>query len=222
MLAIFVSADTISFAYASNLTGESEKTTEQASEPLVSEALAVDLKINKKQENDTFNFEVENMFPGDSIRQTYNIHVSCNKDVTVKFHAKTNGESQKLSEVLKTKITLVETDQTIYDGSIIDMPKSLDFKIETAESTTKTLKYDMVVYLDTSVGNEYMGLGQDVTFEWWVEEVDNLDNPKTGDDSNITMWMVVMAVSATLIVILLLKTKKEEKECEAIEIPPKD
>lgn len=172
------------------------------------EKFTANLTISDRQESEVVRFDVKNMLPGDSIYHEYNVSVSCVDDVTVQFHADVKGDSKKLAEVLKVKVILKENDKTIYDGLMCDMPSSLKYKIKTDSSVTKTLQYDIITYLDTRVGNEYMNQDLEVDFKWWVDEVENLDDIQTGDDSTIVLWSVVAIASLCCVVCLVVRRKK--------------
>lgn len=171
-----------------------------------------DLELSSRQHDDSVQFNVNNLLPGDSVEQKYNVTVFCKGDVTVNFKSSV-GENQKLAEVMRVKIIFKETGETLYDGLIGEMTNSIPFKIFTDKSIAQKLEYVIVFSLDKSAGNEYMNQTLDVDFEWWVDEIDNLDIPKTGDNANILLWIIIMTLSAFGILILII-IKKEECKCK--------
>lgn len=133
-------------------------------------------------------FQVDNMFPGDSQTKNYQINVSYNGDITVRYHADIRPEYEKLAEVLKVKIRLLNTDELMYDGFMRDMPESLNHTLKTTEITQSKLDYEVTVYLDTSVGNEYQNCELKADFRWWVEEVEHLNPTTPSKSTSLFPW----------------------------------
>ncbi len=173
----------------------------------VTKASAISLHNRKPEDNTPF--QVSNMFPGDRETKYYCIKVSYKGDIIVRYRADIRDGYEKLAEVLKVKICLLDTNETLYDGLMRDMPKSLNHALYTNTSTQSELYYAITTYLDTSVGNEYMNKDLIADFHWWVEETDRLDSPQTGDTSNIYLWICLASGSLILMLILLAKRRKE-------------
>lgn len=175
----------------------------------VSSSKASAIALHNRKPEDNTPFQVTNMFPGDRETKYYCVKVSYKGDIIVRYHADIRPGYEKLAEVLKVKIRLPETDETLYDGLMRDMPKSLNHALYTNEKTQSELYYEITAYLDTSVGNEYMDKELIADFRWWVEETENLDSPQTGNDRNIYLWFALAAGSLFVLIILLAKRRKE-------------
>ena len=174
---------------------------------------AAAIELYNKQPEDNTPFNVGNMFPGDSETKYFRVQVSyCNK-VTVHYKAAVREGYEKLAEVLKVKVKLLTTGETMYDGLMRDMPDSVTYKLASAKSTTDELYYEITAYLDTSVGNEYQNKDLIADFSWWVEETGNLEpSPKTGDNANILLWICLAAVSGSVMIFLLFARRRREEE----------
>ena len=175
----------------------------------VSSSKASAIALHNRKPEDNTPFQVTNMFPGDRETKYYCVKVSYKGDIIVRYHADIRPGYEKLAEVLNVKIRLPETDETLYDGLMRDMPKSLNHALYTNEKTQSELYYEITAYLDTSVGNEYQDKELIADFRWWVEETENLDSPQTGDDRNIYLWLALAAGSLFVLIILLAKRRKE-------------
>lgn len=172
---------------------------------------ATAIALYNKQSQDNTAFAVGNMFPGDTETKYYRVQVSYHDKVTVHFKTDIRKGYEKLSEVMRVRVKLLNTDAVMYDGLMKDMPDSVTYKLVSYESTTDELYYEITAYLDTSVGNEYRNKDLVADFEWWVEETGNLDKaPQTGDNANIMLWITVVAVFAAFCVILLVFRRKKE------------
>lgn len=174
-------------------------------------ATALRLYNKNPRENDPFH--VVNMFPGDRITQYYRVEVSYRGTLTVHFGTEIRPGYEKLSEVLKAKVTLLTTGETLYDGLMAEMPESLDHKLGSETDTKDELFYEITAYLDTSVGNDYQDKGLVADFNWWVEEAENLTPPQqTGDSLIVLLSVAAAACVCCLILIIIIKRKKKEEK----------
>lgn len=200
-------------------TSKTSKPTEAKTTTPVGDTQASALALHNKQAQDNTPFQVTNMFPGDAETKYYRVKVSYKGDIVVRFHADIRPEYEKLSEVLKVKIRLLDDNTTandglsediiLYDGLMRDMPESLNHSLYTNEKTQSELYYEITAYLETSVGNEYMDKELIADFNWWVQEVNNLDSPETGNYINIYLWICLATGSLLVLVILFAKRRKE-------------
>lgn len=174
---------------------------------------AATIELYNKQPEENTAFAVGNMFPGDSETKYFRVRVSYHDKITVHYKATVRPGYEKLAEVLKVRVNLLSTGETMYDGLMRDMPESLTHKLVSPKSTTDELYYEITAYLDTSVGNDYQNKDLIADFKWWVEETGNLDySPNTGDTSNILLWAVLAAGSLSVIIILLVTRRRKEDE----------
>ena len=198
-------------AYRTSTKPDGSRTQNAVSLSASGQARRVTLSLYRKQPEDNTPFNVVNMLPGDAVTQNYNVRVSHSGDVTVRFRAIIRPGYEKLAEVLMLRVKLLNTGETLYDGLMRDMPRSVNHKLTASGSTTSDLEYELTAYLDTSVGNEYQNQELIADFHWWVEgkEQSHLDSPKTGDDSHIVIFTVA-AVAASIAVIILPVWRRRE------------
>ena len=189
---------------------ESAETQTQSTTAEAKKAATVEL-YNKQPEENTA-FTVGNLFPGDSETKYFRVRVSFHDTITVHYKATVRPGYEKLAEVLKVRVNLLTTGETLYDGGIAAMPEGLTHKLASKKSTTDELYYDITAYLDTSVGNDYQNKDLLADFKWWVEETGNLDNsPQTGDASNILLWVLLAAGSLSVMILLLVVLRRKEE-----------
>ena len=170
---------------------------------------AATIELYNKQPEENTPFQVGNMFPGDSETKYFRVRVSYHDNITVHYKATVRLGYEKLAEVLKVRVNLLSTGETMYDGLMRDMPESLTHKLASQKSTTDELYYEITAYLDTSVGNDYQNKDLIADFNWWVEETGNLE---TGDTSNILLWAVLAACSLSMMILLLVVRMHKEDE----------
>ena len=189
---------------------ESAETQTQSTTAEAKKAATVEL-YNKQPEENTA-FTVGNMFPGDSETKYFRVQVSFHDTITVHYKATVRPGYEKLAEVLKVRVNLLTTGETLYDGGIAAMPEGLTHQLASQKSTTDELYYEITAYLDTSVGNDYQNKDLLADFKWWVEETGNLDNsPQTGDASNILLWALLAAGSLSVMILLLVVLRRKEE-----------
>ncbi len=174
---------------------------------------AATIELYNKQPEENTAFAVSNMFPGDRETKYFRVRVSYHDKITVHYKATVRPGYEKLAEVLKVRVNLLSTGETMYDGLMRDMPESLTHKLASKKSTTDELYYEITAYLDTSVGNDYQNKDLIADFKWWVEETANLDDfPQTGYTSNILLWAVLAAGSLSVMILLLVVRRRKEDE----------
>lgn len=175
---------------------------------------AATIELYNKQPEENTAFAVGNMFPGDSETKYFRVRVSYHDKITVHYKATVRPGYERLAEVLKVRVNLLSTGETMYDGLMRDMPESLTHKLASPKTTTDELYYEITAYLDTSVGNDYQNKDLIADFKWWVEETGNLDDPTiTGDTSSIVLWAMLAACSGSMIILLLItRRRKEDKK----------
>ena len=174
---------------------------------------AATIELYNKQPEENTAFAVGNMFPGDANTKYFRVRVSYHDKITVHYKATIHSNYEKLAEVLKVRVNLLSTGETMYDGLMRDMPESLTHKLASKKSATDELYYEITAYLDTSVGNDYQNKDLIADFKWWVEKTGNLDDSqKTGDTSNILLWAVLAACSGSMMILLLVVRRRKEEE----------
>ena len=147
------------------------------------------LSIYKNHAEDSTPFNSPNLFPGDSESKKYLVEVSHRGTVTVRFRADIRAGYDKLAEVLMCRVE-VAGEGALYDGLMRDMPESLNCRISSVYKKTTDLVYTVTVYLETSVGNEYMDRELVADFRWWVEESGGSNPPVTTEKPDTTRPIV--------------------------------
>ena len=173
---------------------------------------AASIELYNKQPQENAPFKAGNMFPGDSETKYFRVRVSYHDKVTVHYKATVRSGYEKLAEVLKVRVKLLSSGETMYEGLMRDMPESLTYNLASQGTVTDELYYEITAYLDTSVGNEYQNKDLIADFKWWVEETGNLDSPQTGDTPGILLWSVLAVASLGMIILLIVVRRRKEEE----------
>ena len=176
--------------------------------------------------SDSVPFNAENMFPGDKIVENFCVKVTYDEDITLQFDTDIHEGSEMLAEVLYVQVKVKEGEQVLYNGTMKEMPSSLDYELKATEKTTLDVHYEISVWLDTSVGNEYQNKKLTADFIWFVEgeevedmevtpeqddSTDYLPSTLTGDNTNMYFWIVAMGFAFYALVYLVLRHGRREK-----------
>ncbi len=145
------------------------------------------LSLYKNKETDNARFKAEDMLPGDHylyddmehLLHNYCVRVSYNGTITVHFkvdNIQTTSPAPSLADVLKCDIKI--DGKLVHSGLLADV-KDIPYTI-TGVKRTQDLNYEIGVYLDTSVGNDYQKKNLTADFVWWVETDDDDDDGGSG------------------------------------------
>ena len=143
----------------------------------------IELFDGKDSSKKPLKFEETNMFPGDSYTNYYKVKVNYHDDLTVYFNIDIEQGYEVLAKVLKVEIKI--NNESKYNGLMKDMPSSIEYNLSTPTSTLSELNYEIKVYLDTSVNNDYQNSSLKANFNWWIPETKSLD------PSDNILWKVV-------------------------------
>lgn len=130
---------------------------------------AVTLSLHSKNPGENVAFSLSNMFPGDSVTQSFQVSVSYTGTITVHFQAGLQENDRELAKVLEMKVVLAGTGELLYEGMLADMPELLQELSTDSKSQTEELTYEITVELSTGVGNEYQNKSLMANLSWWAE-----------------------------------------------------
>lgn len=128
------------------------------------------LALSNRNTSDNVQFQVGNMFPGDSETKYFCVSVTHSGDIVLNFNAAVQTGYDKLAEVLMCRVELPDAGSVLYDGLMRDMPSTLAVALPADSGRTDEVYYRITAYLDTSVGNEYMNRDLKADFKWWIQE----------------------------------------------------
>ncbi len=177
---------------------------------------SISIELYKGKTSDNEKFTIHNMLPGDTEIKYFAVKVNHQREVDVFFNALVTEQSKNLANVLNIKVTRLENNNVIYNGSFADMDKEGYSQLFVTSDSRETVAYYKIeVSLSASAGNEYQAAKLVADFNWFVSDKEALDSPHTGD-LTISNWLILsMLVTLTLIIILIffrLKNKEDEYE----------
>lgn len=157
-------------------------------------------------------FEVRNLFPGDSVTKYFCVKAYHDADISLYFRADVTEQTKALSDALHMKVTHMESGKVLCDAPFSKIDgKEFSELLKANEDKSTAAYYQIDVSLDTSVGNEYQAAILKADLNWNVKDEGGLISPpQTGDSFNLLLW-VTLAASSLLMMIFLWKRRKEDK-----------
>ena len=183
-------------------------------EHVSTQAQAAVLELYQGKPGDNEPFAARNLLPGDRVTKYFCVRTIHKAGTTLYFQTEVTEQTKQLGDVLHIRVTHMGSGEVLCDApfSDIDGMEFAQYLAYNAQGETMSY-YRVDVSLDTSVGNEYQAALLKADFIWYVRDEGTLAPPKTGDWTDLTLW-ITMAVSALLLILLTLyaRRKKEDKQ----------
>ena len=165
---------------------------------------------NKKGSNGNWFMSFTNMVPGESYQDRLLIENGSKKTYDLYFQVVPLGQSKLKDELLeKIAMSITQDGKQIYKGNAIGESGTIDLQnFIFLGKYTASNESEIVVNLtlDGSIGLEYQELLTEIDWRFVVkEELDSnkdtpvieIKPPKTGDNGNIFLWILMMISSLT-------------------------
>lgn len=184
------------------LTGPCQVKAEQENESLT-------LSDSKPEENQSF--QVSNMIPGEEYTQTYRIEVNYKKAKVVSFRASVSEGSKKLAEAMQITVKRMDTEEILFSGALAGM-SWVDWNLsQKSKLTAQELVYEVTVFLDRSLSNEYQDQSVTIKLDWQMEK---------GSGTSLWVWLCVivfvLALAALAVAFFLIRSSKIAKDAARI------
>lgn len=169
---------------------------------------------SRDKENPTDLFGgLKDVMPGDKVRDTIIIDNDISEDIKISLFIRATGADEASQKFLsQLGLTVSDAKENVMYQGTADRADGLEdwFKLGTIYSGGKVeLNLDLEVPL--TLGNEFQNAVGKIGWEFKVEELPvEKDDPKTGDNSNVWLWIVIAAVSLAGAATLIAVTKKKK------------
>ena len=160
--------------------------------------------------------DFKSVMPGDTIGQTITVKNDASNKVKVKLYLRALG-AHKESEELLSKLQL--SVQTKEGASLFDAPAN-----ETAGLTDwvelgtlysgGVTDLTVILTVPAELDNTYAGKIGMLDWEFMVEEFPDDTSPGTGDNTNVTNWVVIAVTAAILLVIMIVVSRNAQKRSD--------
>ena len=174
------------------------------------------LELYQGKPDDNQQFQAANLLPGDSVTRYFCVKAHHDQDITLYFRTEVTQQTKNLGDVLHIRVTHLDTGKVLCDAPFSEVDKQeFPEQMEANDQGQSTAYYQVDVWTDTSVGNEYQAAGLTADFHWYVQDEGDLNPPETGDPVNLTLWAVLALSSAGLTLLLLVRRKEEKRHVQA-------
>ncbi len=163
----------------------------------------------------------KNVLPGDSIIQPITVKNNADNKVKVKIYMRSLGahENSKdfLSQLnLKVKKSADNDMAYMFDAAASETAQLTDWVELGTLYSGGVVNLDVILDVPTSLSNEYSDKIGYLDWEFKVEELpvspQDPKPPQTGDNTQLWLWVSLMAGSALLIVLVIVFTRKKREE----------
>ena len=176
--------------------------------------------------------ELKDVMPGDILTQKITVKNEASKKVKVKFYIRSLGaheDSEEFLSQLGLKVKKSEENEMAYmfDAAADETAQLTDWVYLGTLYSGGTVDLDVILEVPVSLGNEHQSQIGYLDWEFMIKEypIETTDPeppapqapvvqpliPKTGDQSNVGLWLALMAGSLIILVVLLRRRKKDEE-----------
>lgn len=159
----------------------------------------------------------KSVMPGDSIAQKITVKNDASNRVKVKIYMRSLGahaESEEFLSKLKLRVEKSEDNEMAYmfDAAASETAQLTDWVCLGTLYSGGEVNLNVVLDVPVELDNEYSQQIGYLDWEFKVEEFpieDDDPTPQTGDNANITLWVIGICVEAVILIFIFWCKKKE-------------
>ena len=165
--------------------------------------------------------ELKDVMPGDSLTQKIMVKNDGEKDVKVRLYLRALGAQADSTEFLsqlslKVKVAQDHEAAYLFAAAAHETAQLTDWLCLGTLYSGCEVELDVTLEVSTELGNDFQNQIGYLDWEWKAQElpVEPTDPqpPQTGDSARPGLWLAMMAVSAGIVVLLLVIRKKKETQ----------
>ncbi len=166
--------------------------------------------------------DFKDVMPGDELTQKITVRNDASKKVKVKIYIRSLGAQEGSADFLSQlnlKVKMSDDNEMAYmfDAAASEPAEFTDWVCLGQIYSGGEVNLDVILTVPVELGNEFQNRVGWLDWEFKVEEFpaepDDPKPPATGDDTNLGMWVTMMAGSLVLMLfILFLLWRKRDKE----------
>ena len=164
--------------------------------------------------------DFKSVMPGDSLTQKITVKNDADKSVKVKIYLRALGAHEDSEDFLsKLHLSVRKSDDNemayMFDAAASETAQLTDRVCLGTLYSGGTVVLEVSLGVPTDLDNEYQNKIGYLDWEFMIEEFPAEEGdpkpPQTGDNSQLGLWIAVLAVCLSLFIILLIWRKKTEK-----------
>ena len=159
----------------------------------------------------------KDVMPGDTLSQRIVVKNDASRDVKIKIYMRSLGAHQDSAAFLSQLRLRVEqvADTVMFDAAADQTAQLTDWTCLGTLYSGGTVELDVLLEVPTSLDNTGMDMVGYLDWEFMIEElpIDPTDpeQPKTGDETNLTLYLLLLAASCAVLVWVLLMLRRKKK-----------
>lgn len=165
--------------------------------------------------HDDFFANIPYMMPGDTFSDSVTLKNDSDNLVKLHFRSVAVDDSELLDKIqLKITTEIDGKESVFYEGSLKAAALAEDSVLASLEANSEGT-FHFEIYVPHELNNEFSISSSAVKWVFSTEVTEVPDNPETGDDFNIILWVSMLGISLTSLALLLVlgvKDKKKTKE----------
>ena len=163
----------------------------------------------------------KDVMPGDSITQPITVKNDASNKVKVKIYVRSLGAHEDSAEFLSKLHLRVEKSEEnpmgyMFDAAANETAQLTDWvclgTLYSGGEVNLNVTLDVPVELDNTYQQQIGYLDWEFLVEEYAIEPTDPEPPKTGDDTMLQLWTMLMVISLIAIIILLFVRKRKKKE----------
>lgn len=163
----------------------------------------------------------KDVMPGDTLTQKITVKNKADNKVKVKIYMRSLGAHEDSVEFLSElglKVAKSSDNKMAYmfDAAANETAGLTDWVCLGTLYSGGEVNLDVELNVPVTLDNMFQSKIGYLDWEFMIEEFpiepDDPKPPKTGDDSNIGLWVTILIISATIVIVLLFVKKRKDKE----------
>lgn len=166
--------------------------------------------------------DFKNVMPGDTLTQDVVVSNSVKNGYTIRLYIRALGAQQGSEEFLSMlKLTVKQDgDKTLFEAPSDETAQLTDWVYLGTYKAGATVTLNCTLEVPIELGNDFQEAIGYLDWQFKVEEIPTetyrpIDNPKTGDESNVMTYIIVMIVSMAVVLTLVFIGGKRRKSSES-------
>jgi len=163
----------------------------------------------------------KDVMPGDSITQDITVRNDESKNVKVKIYMRSRGAHENSKDFLSQLNLRVQKDADnemayMFDAAADETAGLTDWVYLGTLYSGGEVNLNVILDVPTTLDNDYKTMIGYLDWEFMIEELpvapDDPQAPQTGDNSKMGLWFTLMITSGSMLILLLVWRRKEEKQ----------